>query len=98
MFVYFRETDEERKIQNTARIQAKKRVQRIRAVEIFSELLDEADETDAVKISKTESLFLITSEDESSIVDIEIVIPTRTKIGRFNYMTHRAVIFNSAHL
>ena len=39
-------------------------------------MLDEADETNAVKISKTESLFLITSEDESSIVDIENAHPT----------------------
>ena len=75
MFVYFRETDGDGKIQDAARIKAKNRVQRIRAVEIFSELLDEADETNAVKISKTESLFLITSEDESSIVDIENAHP-----------------------
>jgi len=64
MFVYFRETDDEGKLQDAARISNKKRIQRIRAVEIFSELLDAEDEKDTKKVSETESLFLVTCEKE----------------------------------
>ncbi len=67
MFVYFREKDDDNKIQNAARILTKKRIQRIRAVEIFSGLLDAADEKRADKIRHTESLFLVTREEASSI-------------------------------